>query len=364
MNYAEGPLDLLGLDLAELEAELALLGQPRYRARQVFAWLYHAYTLDFSQMSNLPRPLRAALASRFGVPGLTPLAEQATSDGSTTKALLGLWDGRSVEAVLMRQREGDGERLTVCVSTQVGCPVGCAFCGTGQSGFERNLRAGEIVGQVLHFAALSRDKREKAITNVVFMGQGEPLLNRAAVRRAIEILNAPYGFNLGARHMTVSTAGVVPGIRDLARWPLQIGLAVSLHAPTDELRSQLVPLNRKYPLSVLLAACREYSAETGRRVTYEYALIDGVNDAPGHARELARLLGGQLAHVNLIPLNATPAATARPSPRAKVLAFQASLQAAGIATTVRVERGAEIEAACGQLRRRYERPNAAPAKSR
>jgi 23S rRNA (adenine2503-C2)-methyltransferase len=347
-------LDLLGMDLPEFEAELAAFGQPRFRARQVFEWLYRSLTMDFQRMGNLPQPLRALLDSMFGTPGLSPLAEQTSSDGLTTKVLFALWDGESVESVLMHQREPAGERRSVCVSTQIGCPVGCAFCATGQSGFVRNLGAGEIVGQVLYFAAmLAAQGIERPVSNVVFMGQGEPLLNREATRRAVEILNAPEGFNLGARHMTISTAGVVPGIRDLARWPLQVGLAVSLHAPDDVLRSRLVPLNRRYPLAPTLDACMEYSEKTGRRVTFEYAMIERLNDSPAQARQLANLLHGQLGHVNLIPLNATPDSPYQPSPRGRVLAFQAELQAKGIPTTVRVERGADIDAACGQLRRRH-----------
>jgi 23S rRNA (adenine2503-C2)-methyltransferase len=210
-----------------------------------------------------------------------------------------------------------------------------------------------MVGQVLLFAArLAVEGLLCPITNVVFMGQGEPLLNLDQTRRAVEILNAPAGFNLGARHITISTAGVVPGIRALARWPLQVGLAVSLHAADDDLRNELVPLNRRYPLSELLAACRYYSEVSGRRVTFEYTLIDGVNDGIAQARALAARLRGQLGHVNLIPLNATPGAAYRPSSRRRVLAFQAELQNLGVPCTVRVSRGADIDAACGQLRRR------------
>ncbi|MHB1005129.1 MAG: 23S rRNA (adenine(2503)-C(2))-methyltransferase RlmN [Chloroflexota bacterium] len=353
---ANDNLDVLNLTLPELEAAFVAAGHASFRARQVYAWTYKSYTHDFSAMSNLPKGLRASLADRALPWPVEPLVVNDADDGLTTKALLRLRDGHTVETVLMRQ-PGDtvpDERRSVCVSTQVGCPVGCVFCATGQSGFVRSLTAGEIVAQVLFFAArLAAEGIARPITNVVLMGQGEPLLNLANVKRTIETLNDPAGFNLGARHVTISTVGVVPGIHDLARWPLQVGLAISLHAPDDTLRSRLVPLNQRYPVRDVLAACRNYAEVTGRRVTYEYALISGVNDRPDQAIALAELLRGQLCHVNLIPLNATPGSPFQPPTRSRVLAFQAAVKARGIACTVRVERGAEIAAACGQLRRRY-----------
>jgi 23S rRNA (adenine2503-C2)-methyltransferase len=236
------------------------------------------------------------------------------------------------------------------LSSQAGCAVGCVFCATGQGGFERNLSTGEIVAQVVEFAREQRQRGERTPTNVVFMGMGEPMANYRAVWRAVETLTHPDGLNLGARHITISTVGLVPGIRKLAREPLQVGLAVSLHAPDDELRQRLIPTAHRFPIADIIAACREYSDTTRRRVTFEYCLMDGINDTPEQARALSALLTGVLCHVNLIPVNPTAdRSIARPA-RGRTLAFQRELAARGIACTVRVEKGAEISAACGQLR--------------
>lgn len=352
---------ILDLSLPELEEFMRSLGQPAYRARQVFEWVYRRHVPDFAAMSNLPLALRDKLSSESTLTPVAPVSEQRSADGTTTKVLLRLPDGEAVEAVLMRYGEDEDAdtRRSVCVSSQVGCPVGCGFCATGQSGFVRNLTTGEIVAQVLYFArALAMEGYERPVTNVVFMGQGEPFLNLENVRRAIEILNSPHGMHLGARHITISTSGVIPGIKAIATWPLQVGLAVSLHAPDDALRNDLVPLNRRYPLAKLLAACLSYEEMTGRRVTFEYALIDGINDEPRQARRLAELLAGHLSHVNLIPLNATPESGLRASPPNRVFRFQEELTRRGIPCTVRIERGADIAAACGQLRRRVLREEA------
>ena len=248
-------------------------------------------------------------------------------------------------------------RQTVCVSSQVGCALGCAFCATGQGGFVRDLRPAEIVDQVLYFERASGARRDaatrRAASNVVLMGMGEPLLNYDAVWQAIETWNDHQGLNLGARRITISTAGVVPGIQRLARESLQVGLAISLHAADDKLRDQLVPLNRRYPLSDLLAACREYIAQTGRRITI-VALIDRLNDDVAQAQQLARLLRGLECHVNLIPLNPSPGTASRPSPRHRVQAFQRALADQQIAVTVRLRRGVDIQAGCGQLRQQKE----------
>jgi 23S rRNA (adenine2503-C2)-methyltransferase len=250
--------------------------------------------------------------------------------------------------VLMAYRR----RHTVCVSTQVGCAIGCPFCATGQGGFERDLTAGEIVAQVLHFGRQLKAQSER-VTNVVFMGMGEPLANYRATWLSIARLNDPAGFNLGARRMTLSTVGLVPGIRRMAAEPLQVGLAVSLHAPTDRLRDRLVPVNRRYPLAQLMAACREYVEITKRRVTFEYALMNEINDAPQQAAQLADLLADLLCHVNLIPLNPTQAASSyTASPRTRVMAFRAVLLRRGIPVTLRLRRGLDIQAGCGQLRGR------------
>lgn len=346
---------LLDLTVPELEAFLGSLGQPSFRARQIFDWVYRRQVLRWELMTNLPMDLRRQLAAEALISVGELVSESVAADGLTAKSLLRLHDGQTIETVLMRNDEASrcDARRSVCVSSQVGCPVGCVFCATGQSGFVRQLSAGEMVGQVLHCqTGVVAEGQGRRVTHVVFMGQGEPLLNLAQVQRAVEILNSPYGLSLGARHVTISTAGVVPGIAALARWPLQVGLAVSLHAADDVLRGRLVPLNRKFPVDAVLAACREYVALTGRRVTFEYALIDRLNDSPPQARALAQRLRGLNCHVNLIPLNVTPSSDLRPSPKSRILAFQRELTCQGIICTVRVERGADIDAACGQLRRR------------
>jgi 23S rRNA (adenine2503-C2)-methyltransferase len=351
--------DLSHAELAEL---LTGWGEPRFRADQVWHWLYRSLAGDLESMTNLPAALRARLAAETILSPLAQIAEQVSGNGQTHKVLFRLQDGNTIESVLMLYRA----RRTACISTQVGCGVGCVFCATGQGGLARNLSAGEIVAQVIHLARQIREAEiEQArqvgdhvafdthpVTHVVLMGMGEPLANYAATWQAIEILTEPRGYNLGARRITVSTVGLVPGIRQLAEEKLPINLAVSLHAPGDGLRDQLVPINRRYPLTDLMAATRDYAAKTRRRVTIEYALIDGVNDAPRQARQLAGLLQNLVCHVNLIPLNPTPGSALRPSPRQQVNAFRDELEVMGIPATVRMRRGIDIEAGCGQLRQR------------
>ncbi len=342
---------LYDLTYDQLRELLAGWGEPRFRADQVWSWLYRSLAADFEAMANLPRALRERLAAETDLTLLTPLAERASATGQTRKVLFGLRDGQTIESVLMLYRQ----RRTACISTQAGCALGCVFCATGQGGLARNLTAGEIVAQVLHFARELRPavpSPHQPLSNVVLMGMGEPLANYAATRQAIATLTDERGYNLGARRITLSTVGLVPGIRRLAEEGLPINLAVSLHAADDELRNRLVPANRHYGLAELMAAVREYIARTGRRVTFEYALIAGVNDAPDQARALARLLAGMVCHVNLIPLNPTPGSSLRPSPRERVNAFRDELAASGIAVTVRLRRGIGIEAGCGQLRQR------------
>jgi len=364
---------LLDLTYAQLRELLTSWGEPSFRADQVWGWLYRSLVSDFNQMRNLPKELRARLGEAAYLQTLTPLTERVSADGLTRKVLFALRDGETIESVFMRYER----RRTVCVSTQVGCPVGCPFCATGQSGFRRNLTAGEIVEQVLHFARMVKFTHQSPsapfspqvrgegmgergpdslITNVVLMGMGEPLLNYEATWQAIETLNDAKGFGLGTRRITLSTVGVVPGIRRLSREKLQVGLAVSLHAPTDRLRDKLVPLNRRYPLRRLMAACRDYVQNTGRRVTFEYALMEGINDSPEQAQRLGRLLQDALlkvgcpCHVNLIPLNPTIGSPYQPSSRKMALAFQRELERQRIPTTMRVGRGIDIQAGCGQLR--------------
>jgi len=335
---------LYDLDLTQLQALLASWGEPAYRARQLWEWLYIHLADDLAAMTNLPRPLRERLAAEtaIGVPAVA--ASQISADGETRKDLLRFADGQAVETVLMRYER----RRTACISTQVGCAIGCPFCATGQGGFRRHLSAGEIVAQALHCARLLRASGER-LSNVVLMGMGEPLLNYDASLEAVRRLTDPSGFNLGQRHVTLSTVGVVPGIDRLAEEPLQITLAVSLHAATDELRDRLVPLNRRYPLDALFAACHRYFKRTGRRISFEWALIKGVNDSPAQAEALAARLAGLDAHVNLIPLNPTDGYQGEaPAPEA-IAAFTAVLTRERIPHTVRLRRGIEIRAGCGQL---------------
>ncbi len=338
---------LYDLDFASLQSLLAGWGEPAYRARQLWEWLYVHLATDFEHMTNLPRSLRAQLASEATIGALEVVDTAQSSDGETRKHLLRLADGETVEAVLMRYER----RRTACISTQVGCAVGCVFCATGQAGLRRDLTPGEIVAQALHFARQLRAAGDR-LTNVVLMGMGEPLLNYTSSLAAVHRLIHPQGFNLGQRHITLSTVGIAPGIARLAEQDLQITLAVSLHAATDALRDRLVPINRRYGLDALFEACHGYVERTGRRVSFEWALIEGVNDTPEQAQALAARLVGMLAHVNLIPLNPIREYDGHPSSRLAIDAFTAVLARHRIPYTVRVRRGVEIQAACGQLRQR------------
>ena len=329
-------------DLTEGEVATLLAGEPRYRATQLWTGLY-AHLAEPADLTELPRELRRRLADEPQLRRALALArETATDEGSTRKWLFALADGALVETVLMHYPG----RTTVCVSTQAGCAMACTFCATGQAGFARHLSTGEIVEQVVHAARAARDTGRR-LRNVVFMGMGEPLANYPRVSRSLTTLQDHLG--MAARHLTVSTVGVVPRIRRMAADHPQVNLAVSLHAANDALRDRLVPLNRRYPLEQLLAACEEHVATTGRRLSFEWALIDGVNDRPSDARELAQAARSVRAHVNLIPLNPTPGFAARGTPRAGVAAFRELLQAFGVNATVRQNRGTEISAACGQL---------------
>jgi 23S rRNA (adenine2503-C2)-methyltransferase len=338
---------LYDLDPPTLEAFVSELGEPAYRARQIWEWLYVHLADSFKQMTSLPVTLRERLAAEavIGVPEVA--ATQIAPGGQTRKDLLRLRDGETIEAVLMRYER----RRTACISTQVGCPIGCAFCATGQAGFRRDLSSGEIVAQALHFARILQAEGDR-LTNVVLMGMGEPFLNYEASLDAVRRLIDPEGFRLGQRHITLSTVGVVPGIYRLSEEGLQITLAVSLHAATDELRDQLVPINRRYPLDDLIAACHHYFAQTSRRVSFEWALIAGLNDSPRQAEALADLLSGLSAHVNLIPFNPIPGYSGRPPSDAAMTFFTAVLERRKIPYTIRLSRGVEIQAGCGQLRHR------------
>jgi 23S rRNA (adenine2503-C2)-methyltransferase len=353
---------LYDLTYDQLGELLTTWGEPRFRADQVWHWLYRSLAGDYEAMGNLPAALRERLAAETDLMLIALLAQQESASGQTRKLLFRLRDGNTIESVLMQYHD----RRTACISTQAGCGMDCTFCATGQGGLARNLSAGEIVAQVLHFAREIReaeierarahgyraDTLEHPITNVVLMGMGEPLANYEATWHAIETLADVRGYGLGARRITLSTVGLVPGIQRLAEEGLHINLAVSLHAADDGLRNQLVPVNRRYPLADLMSAIRNYAERTRRRVTIEYALIDGVNDSADQARQLAGLLQGLLCHVNLIPLNPTSGSPMRPSPHEQVSAFRDELERLGIPTTVRMRRGIDIEAGCGQLRQR------------
>lgn len=339
---------LLGLTVGELEGLASALGEPAFRSRQLFAWLHAHGTTDPWAMTNLPRTFRDRLAERFIIAPAQVVRCLTSRDRVTKKLLVRFADGELVETVAMRApaRGSSGERLTICVSTQAGCAMACNFCATGQMGFSRQLDAGEIVSQVY----LAGQAADLTITNIVFMGMGEPLANYEHTIKAIRLLHDPLGLNLSARAMTLSTVGLVPQIRRLAREGLPVNLAISLHAPNDELRSRMMPVNRRWPIHELVAAGDEYSARTGRRVSYEYVLIEGVNDRLEHARALGRLLAGRLCHVNLIPLNPTLDTSLQGTDPAHVGAFQREVRAARLPCTVRVNRGRDIDAACGQLR--------------
>ena len=339
---AAGPRDLTELELPALEAAVAGLGAPAFHARQIYRWVYRRGVTDFARMTDLPASLRTRLAAAFAVPTPT-VVERARSRDGTVKFRLALGDGRGVEAVFIP----DTPARTFCVSTQVGCAMQCGFCLTGRMGLTRNLTAGEIAGQVramAHDLALA-DRP----FNVVLMGMGEPLHNYEPTMRALRMLASESGLAVPPRRVTLSTVGVLPGLARLATEPVMPNLAVSLHAATEELRERLVPLGRKYPLAELLAACRRFPVGRRERITFEYVLLDGVNDAPADARRLARLLRGIRSKVNVIPLNEAPGIPYRRPPDHRVDAFGRTLAAAGVRVSVRKSRGRDIRAACGQL---------------
>jgi 23S rRNA (adenine2503-C2)-methyltransferase len=338
------------LTLDELGERLRALGQPAYRAKQVMQWIYGRRVKSFAEMSDLPTGLRQQLAAEFGFSGLEPIRTLGSLD-TTLKYLFRLDDGALIEAVLIPASPAlygeASDRRTLCISTQVGCAYGCKFCASGLDGWSRNLQPGEIVDQIMRVEELCGER----INNIVFMGMGEPLANFAHLMRAIAIINAPWGVGLGARHITISTSGLAPQIKLLAEQPLQVRLAISLHGATDEVRSQIMPVNRKYPLATLLEACAYYTERKKQWLTFEYILIDGVNDRPEDAAALARVARKVKAKVNCIPYNIVEGlAWQRPS-EARQDAFMAVLETARIPATIRREKGHDIAAACGQLRR-------------
>lgn len=341
---------LTGMTVSELEEMLTAWGQPRFRAKQIFGWVQAHGVKDFQEMTNLPLALREHLEATCSLDAVTVDVVQEAEPTRTTKLLLSLFDGQKVESVRMQHDYG----TSVCVTTQVGCRMGCTFCASTIGGFMRNLSAGEIVDQVIHAnRTLPEGKR---VSSVVFMGSGEPLENYDEVVKAVRLMHDPDGLNIGYRHITISTSGLVPNMRRLAEEGMPITLALSLHAPTDLLRSKLMPVNKIWPVAEVVAATRDYAAATGRRVTFEYLLIENVNDLEETALELVRLLDGMLAHVNLIPWNpvAERAEYKRPSAN-RVHRFQRILEEAGIPATIRREMGGDIDAACGQLRNKITR---------
>lgn len=332
------------LSREQLTAALAGWAEPAYRARQVWQAMYSGLAAGPEAITTLSRPLREKLQTAWDWNPLALEAEASSTDGQTRKLLFRLADGAAIETVLM----GYTRRRTVCLSTQAGCALGCVFCATGQMGFRRDLSAGEIVAQVLYLARALKARGDR-VTHVVFMGMGEPLHNYAATLQAVDILNEAEGFNFGARRMTLSTVGLVPQIDRFTAERRQVNLAVSLHAATDDLRSQLLPINRTYPLNVLFPALRRYTETTHRRLTFEWALIQNVNDQPEQAHALAEWARGLLCQVNIIPLNPTGQYAGAAATRQRVAAFQAGLEQAGIPCTIRLRRGLDVNAGCGQL---------------
>lgn len=335
---------IYSLQLRELEGWLKEQGEPKFRAAQIFDWLYKKRVGQFEEMSNLSKGLREKLANHFTITTLKTLVQHTSQDG-TLKFLFELHDGYSIETVLMRHEYGN----SVCVTTQVGCRIGCTFCASTLGGLKRNLEAGEIVAQVLRVQK-ALDESDERVSSIVVMGIGEPFDNYNSLLSFLKIVNDDKGLNIGARHITVSTSGIVPRIYDFADEGLQINFAISLHAPNTELRTRLMPINKAYDLKDLMKAVKYYTEKTGRRITFEYGLFGGVNDQVEHAEELARLIKGLKCHVNLIPVNYVPERDYVRTPRDQIFEFEKTLKKNGINVTIRREQGHDIEAACGQLR--------------
>ena len=339
-------IDIKRLFPEELEEKIKELGFPSFRARQIWRGLFLNLKTSFDEMTDLPKAMREELSQHFDVRVARVLEKLVSKLDGTEKYLFSLYDDSVIESVLMRYEHGN----TVCVSTQVGCRQGCAFCASTKNGFVRNLSAGEILGQIEAITREHRDESGFRVDNIVLMGIGEPLDNYDEVVRFLKLVNNKNGLNIGYRHISLSTCGLVPEILRLAREELPITLSISLHAPNDEIRSATMPINRRYPMSELLDACREYQSVTGRRISFEYALIDGVNDSPCHARELAGRIKGLLCHVNLIPVNPIKEKNFKKTTKNNLILFTNTLNESKINVTVRRRLGADIDAACGQLR--------------
>jgi len=346
MNPTRERVNLLGLHEGQLRAYFASLGEKPFRAQQVMKWIYHQGVTDFEAMTNLSLALRRTLAEKAEVRPPEVIGEQVSADG-TVKWLMAVGGGNAVETVFIPEPA----RGTLCISSQVGCALNCTFCATGAQGFNRNLASSEIIGQVWQAAQRLGHERNgtRRITNVVLMGMGEPLANFYEVVPALSLLRTDLGFGMASKRVTLSTAGLVPGI-DRLRETIDVALAVSLHAPNDELREQLVPLNRKYPIRELMRACADYASDKHKRtVTFEYTLIDGLNDHPEHARQLVKLLRRLPSKLNLIPFNPFPGTRFRCSSEERIREFQEIVMDGGLIATVRKTRGEDIDAACGQL---------------
>jgi 23S rRNA (adenine2503-C2)-methyltransferase len=353
---------IFDLDFDGLTNLLNEWDEPAYRAKQIWQGLYQHLYNSPEQFTNLPKSLREKLAEHVIFSPFKVKVYQDSSDGTTRKTLFELPDKNLIEAVLMRYGDpadnpqitssptgrGAKNRRTLCISTQAGCAMGCVFCATGQMGFKRHLSSGEIIAQVMYYARMLKEKNE-VVTNVVLMGMGEPFHNYNNTMEAIDRLNDSVGYNFGARRFTISTVGLVPMIRRFADEKRQVNLAVSLHAADDESRVSMLPINKKYKIDDVLVACRYYVAQTGRRITFEWALINGVNDTPEVAKKLASRLKGLLCHVNAIPLNPTAGYEGRATDRQRAVLFKETLEQAGIPCTIRMRRGIDIQAGCGQL---------------
>jgi len=360
---------IYGETLESISSKLVSIGMPAFRARQVMDWLYKKNARDFESMSNLPIPLREWLDSNFTIMPAKMVLTKAAGD-FTEKLLLELEDGSYIETVILSAPDGDedddGARMTLCVSSQVGCAYGCKFCASGLDGWKRNLLASEIIGQVMTASAYIASKRgdgptrtESGIDNIVFMGMGEPLANFDNVVRSVEIIHADWGLGLGARRITISTSGIAPEIYKLAQIPIQFRLAISLHGATNQTRSAIMPVNRAYPLEQLIPAVKAFSEKHGRMVTLEYILIEDVNDALNHAAALCAIAKELHAHVNIIPYNPVPDLPWKRPNQRRQIAFAEVLSRAKVSLTIRRQKGEDIDAACGQLRLRKERDRAA-----